>query len=94
MEREVRFMTEKILLEYESNIELIRTARKIVAKLQAEKIVKRSDAWADATGTAKEKEDYVRSEVSDIDRDIANEEANIEYLYNKNRILDYKLNYE
>ena len=87
-------MTEKILLEYESNIEIIRLARKNIAKLSAEKITKRSEAWADATGTAKEKEDYVRSVVADIDRDIANEEANIEYLYNKNRILDYKLNYE
>ena len=87
-------MTEEILKEYESNIEIIRIARRNIANLRAEKIVKRSESWADATGTAKEKEDYVRSVVADIDRDIANEEANIEYLYNKNRILDYKLNYE
>ena len=87
-------MTEEILREYESNVDIIRVARRNIANLRAEKIVKRSESWADATGTAKEKEDYVRSVVADIDRDIANEEANIEYLYNKNRILDYKLNYE
>ena len=87
-------MTEEILKEDESNVEIIRIARRNIANLRAEKIVKRSESWADATGTAKEKEDYVRSVVADIDRDIANEEANIEYLYNKNRILDYKLNYE
>ena len=83
-------MNEK-LVEMNSNIDLIQKARKEVADLKAKKIVKRSNAWELATGTAKEKEDYVRSMVSKLDKEIDYKEANIEYLYNRNSLLNQEL---
>ena len=73
------------------NIELIQSARKEIADLKKEKIISRANAWEDATGTAKEKEDYVRSVVADIDKEIAYKEANIEYCYNMNKLLEKDL---
>lgn len=81
------------LVEMNSNIELIQKARKEIADLKAKKIVKRSNAWEVATGVAKEKEDYVRSVVSEIDKEIGHKEANIEYLYNRNSLLNQELVY-
>ena len=75
----------KIMKELESNISLIQNSRRTVADLKKDKIETRAKAWIDATGTAKEKEDFVRSVVADYDRQIAYEESNIEYLYNKNK---------
>lgn len=75
-------MSEEIINQIKSNYDLICKARKEIADLKKQKIDKRSMAWADAQGTAKEKEDYVRSMVSDIDKQIDYKEANIEYMYN------------
>lgn len=84
-------MIDKYVTEVESNIDMIHKARKEIADLKAKKIVKRSNSWELATGTAKEKEDYVRSMVADLDKEIAYKEAHIEYLYNKNSLLNQEL---
>lgn len=84
-------MKDKIMTEIESNIEMIKQAREEIADLKEEKIQKRSDAWDESEGTAKQKEDFVRAVVSDIDRQIAYKEANIEYLYSRNSLLNDKL---
>ena len=57
------------LIELENDI--IQKGRKEIARLKEEKITKRAEAWANATGTAKEKEDFVRAEVASIDKAIA-----------------------
>lgn len=82
-----------ILASKQSNINKIQDARKEVADLKKDKIKIRSGAWAEATGTAKEKEDFVRSSVADIDKQIAYKEADIEYLYNELNLCEDKLVY-
>ena len=84
---------ETILAEIEANILLIQQARKEIADLKEKKINKKSEAWAYAEGSAKEKEDYTKAYVSEFDREIAYKEANIEYLYSKNALLNDKLVY-
>lgn len=86
-------MSDKIFAEMESNIDLIQRGRKELADLKKEKIQTKSMSWADAVGTAKEKEDFVRATVADLDKQIGYKEANIEYCYNKNKILEKKLEY-
>lgn len=84
-------MIDKYMMEIESNYNIIQQVRKEIADLKAEKIIARAEAWQDATGTAKEKEDFVRSVVADIDKEIAYKEANIEYLYNRTNFLNDEL---
>lgn len=79
------------LIKLENDI--IQKGRKEIARLKEEKITKRAEAWANATGTAKEKEDFVRAEVASIDKSIALEEANIEYCYNTIELANTKLVY-
>ena len=86
-------MSNDVLTKIELNVELIQGAKKELADLKEEKIIKRSEAWSKAEGTAKEKEDFVRSEVASIDKEIGYKEANIEYLYNMNELLYSKLVY-
>ena len=69
----------------------IRDARQRVADLKHEKISIRAEAWKSAEGIADAKKDYVRSMVSDIDRDIDKLESDIEYFYNQIRLCQYKL---
>ena len=84
-------MSDVILAEIESNIYLIQEARKEIADLKKQKVDKRADAWWEADGTAKQKEDFVKASVSDLDKQILIKEANIEYLYNRNSLLNDKL---
>lgn len=72
-------------------IEEINNARYKIAELKSKKIKARSKAWEDATGIAKEKEDYVRSVVADYDKEIAENEADIEWYYNMISVVNYKL---
>ena len=50
-------------------------------------------AWEDASDIklAKEKEDYVKSKIADLKKDIALCEASIEYAYNMVGVLTYQL---
>ena len=82
---------EKLIAEKQSYVEIIRAGRKNIAKLKADKIKARADAWSEAEGIADAKKDYVRSQVADIDLEIPNEEANIEYCYNMIDIINDKL---
>lgn len=84
---------DKLLGLIELENEIIKKGRQKIAKLKEEKITKRAESWANATGTAKEKEDFVRAEVADIDKAIALEEANIEYCYNTIELANTKLVY-
>lgn len=84
-------MSNEIIDEMEHNISLLQDERWKIAELKEQKILKRAKSWENATGTAKEKEDYVRSVVAELDKEIAIHEANIEYLYNLNALLNDKL---
>lgn len=59
------------------------------------KIEKRATAWKEASGIklAKEKEDFVRSEVAEIQEKIDFCEAEIEKAYGKLKIAELKLEY-
>ena len=49
------------------------------------------DAWLESDGTAKQKEDYVKSKVAGYQKDIDLLEASIEYAYNMIGVLTYQL---
>ena len=84
----------KIIDELDTYYNEIMSARKRIADLKYDKINIRAEAWKSAEGIADAKKDYVRSAVSDIDREIEKLEANIEYYYNQVKIMDYKVDYE
>lgn len=68
---------------YETRLEL--------ADLNKRKIDARAEAWKTADGIADAKKDYVRSQVSDIQKEIDVMEAEIELAYNQIKILDMKI---
>lgn len=76
-----------------SYIEGINKARYNLAELKAKKIQKRSDAWEEASGIADQKKDFVRSVVADIDKEIAEVEADIEWYYNMMSVADLMLEF-
>ena len=84
----------KIIDELDTYYNEIMSARKRIADLKYDKINIRAEAWKSAEGIADAKKDYVRSAVSDIDREIEKLEADIEYYYNQVKIMDYKVDYE
>ena len=84
---------DKIIDEMKGLYNIIYDCRTDIATFKKNKINIRSEAWADAQGTAKEKEDYVRSAVSHIDESINLCEAKIERAYNMIKLLEYKLEY-
>ena len=84
----------ELIEEWEENNKQILLNRNIIADLSEKKYTQRSRAWTDATGTAKEKEDYVKSYVSHFDKDIKYAEAKIEYLYNRNTIIMNMIGFE
>ena len=71
----------------------IRDAKSLIADKTEEKINLKVNAWKEAKDIklAKEKEDYVRSQVSAIQKDIDKLEADIEYYYNQVKILTHRL---
>lgn len=71
----------------------IRDTKQKIADLNAEKINLRAKSWADAEGIADAKKDFVRSMVSDIQRDIDKLEADVEYFYGQIKILGHRLEY-
>ena len=68
--------------------------RKQIADLKQQKTDKKADAWWEAEGTAKQKEDSVRASVSDLTNQIEVLEASIELSYNQIKILDDKIELE
>ena len=84
---------DKILTEMEKYYGNIRTAKLHIAGLKKDKAEQRNRYWGEATGIAKEKEDYIKAMTSMYDKDIHEAEAEIEYTYNMINILEYKLVY-
>ena len=76
-----------------SYIEGINKARYKIAELKAQKIQARSDAWEEASGIADQKKDYVRSIVAGIDKEISENEADIEWYYNMMSVADLMLEF-
>ena len=53
--------------------------------------MEKPEHWTNASGTAKEKEDYVKSKIAHFQKDIDLLEASIEYAYNMIGVLTYQL---
>lgn len=83
----------KIVLK-ENLIKAIHECRNEIASLKERKAIRKSGSWENATGTAKEKEDFVKSQVAGCDREIAEYEADIELYYNQISILNDKIELE
>ena len=83
----------KVLDEMDTLYDLIYKHRVSIAELKKDKIEKRSVAWKDASAIklAKEKEDFVRGKVADIQEKIDVCEATIEKAYGKLKIAELKL---
>lgn len=78
----------------EKNYDSIYECKLKIAELKKLKIIARAEAWTESNGTAKEKEDFVRSKVAHYDEQILQKEAEVEKLYNQCGILDYKIELE
>ena len=72
----------------------ISECRDEIADLKMAKTNKRAEAWSEAEGTAKQKEDEVKASVSDLDNQISVLESKIELYYNQTRTLDDKIELE
>ena len=85
----------QILDDMEELYDVIYGYRSDIASLNRSKIEKRSQAWSDASNIklAKEKEDFVRSEVADIQEQIDFAEAEIEKAYGKLKVAELRLEY-
>ena len=74
---------ELLISQIKNNYDLICKAKKEVADLKEKKAVKKSASWDVAEGsTAKAKEDFVRAQVADIEKEIDYKNANIELMEN------------
>lgn len=62
-----------------------------IADKKVLKADKKVDAWLEADGTAKQKEDYVKASVSLIQKEIDLCEADIEFAYNMIGVLTYQM---
>ena len=82
-----------ILEEMDNLYDKIYEYRTDIASHNRNKIEKRANAWKDASGIklAKEKEDFVRSEVAEIQEKIDYCEAEIELAYNKIKVMCFRL---
>jgi len=85
---------ENIITLKENLMKSIHEIRYEIADLKDRKAITKNESWADANGTAKEKEDYVKAQVSDIDSEILKYEADIELYYNQISILNEKIELE
>ena len=83
-------MDEKIKL-IEKYYREIKNHRVEIANKKVLKAKAKVGAWTEAEGTAKQKEDYVKSAISEIEKDIDLLEAYIEFAYNMINIFTYEL---
>lgn len=83
-------MDEKIK-KMEEFYKKIREDRLEIAKNKALISTSKPQHWEDATGIAKEKEDYVKSKVADLNKEIDISEADIEFSYNMINVLLYQM---
>ena len=64
-----------------------------ISELKTDKAEQRNRYWGEATGIAKEKEDYIKAMTSKYDEEIRKLEAHVEYAYNMVDILNWRLMY-
>ena len=83
---------ENLFVEKRMQIEIINEGRKNIAKLKMDKAKMKAPLWEEAQGTVDAKKDFIRSKTAEIDRDIAHEEANIEYCYNMIDLINDRMN--
>lgn len=83
-------MDEKIM-EIKEYYVSIHENRIEIANNKALIAMEKTDAWLEAEGTAKQKEDFVKSKVAGYQKDIDLLEASIEYAYNMIGVLTYQL---
>jgi len=86
-------MVEEIIQQIEQYYKNIKICRETIANAKKDKALKRIQAWDDAEGIAKQKEDYVKSQVADLQRIIDVGESEVEYNYNIINTLIYKMEY-
>lgn len=79
------------ITKLEEYYKTIKDSRKEIAKLKTEIALEKPKHWEDATGVAKEKEDYVKSKIGYLNEDIASYEADIEFAYNMVNVLLYQM---
>ena len=72
---------------------IIHNKRKEIEDLIKQKTDMKPRLWEEASGTVDQKKDYIRSRTSDLDMKIHKLESDIEYSYNKIKVLDYRLVY-
>ena len=83
----------KLIEEMENRYNNIYKLKKEIAGFKKEKAEQRSRYWGEATGIAKEKEDYIKAMTSGVDEKIRLNEAEIQYNLDMIEILDFKLVY-
>ena len=87
-------MVKTVIDEKDTLISEIQETRKKIADLKHDIINIRAEAWKDAEGIADAKKDYVKSLVSELTLKVDKLEADIEYYYNRMKILDNRLEHE
>ena len=83
----------KLIEEMENRYNNIYKLKKEIVGFKKEKAEQRSRYWGEATGIAKEKEDYIKAMTSGVDEKIRLNEAEIQYNLDMIEILDFKLVY-
>lgn len=84
---------DKLIDSIEEYYDDIKGFRENIAEWKCKKAEMRNRYWSEATGIAKEKEDFIKSMTRDIDENIRNNEAMIEYAYNMIEVLNLRLIY-
>lgn len=87
-------MVKTVIDEKDTLITEIQASRKEIADLKHDIINIRAEAWKSAEGIADAKKDYVKSMVSELTLKVDKLEADIEYYYNRMRVLDNRLEHE
>lgn len=84
---------DKIIEEIEQHYTNIKSNRIVIANTKQKIATSKPQYWEEATGIAKEKEDYVKSQVAGLNNKIESCEAEIEYSYNMINVLTYKMEF-
>jgi Mg2+ and Co2+ transporter CorA len=83
----------ELLDKKQEYIESINNARYKIAELRKILVDMKAPLWEEATGTVDAKKDYIKSQTSDIQKQIDEFEADIEWYYNMLQLVDDKLLY-
>ena len=83
----------ELLDKKQEYIESINDARYKIAELRKTLVDMKAPLWEEATGTVDAKKDYIKSQTSDIQKQIDEFEADIEWYYNMIDVINQKLMY-